>query len=63
MRLKPDRNFDEAAFIEAVERNRLEMQKAFRRAQRLFIERELARNGHNKIKGRQPPDDSQALSQ
>jgi hypothetical protein len=50
MELKPDRNMDTAAFIEAIEQNRLEMEEAYRRAEKVFIARELAREVKRRLK-------------
>jgi hypothetical protein len=43
MELKPDRNMDTAAFIAAVEQNRLEMQEAYRQVEKMLIAREVKR--------------------
>jgi len=56
MRLKQDRNKDMAAFIAAVGRNRIEMEKALRRAEQLFAARELARESCKRVKDPKIPD-------
>jgi hypothetical protein len=50
MGLKPDRNMDTAAFIAAIEQNRLEMEEAYQRALQVFVARELAREVKRRLK-------------
>jgi hypothetical protein len=50
MEPKLDRYMDTAAFIAAIEQNRLEMEEAYQRAANVFIARELAREVKRRLK-------------
>jgi len=56
MRPKSDRNRDMAAFIAAIEQNRMEMEKELLRVKSLFAAGEAARERGMKAKSRKSPD-------